>query len=193
MKSYSKVTIDEMVDIDPGNFWYRCFPAQAGGYVTIDAWELDGYDFDIFLLHEENICDDEFSDKYALIGKGHEGHFRGSATLQMSGNYCVVISCIRAREITREVRVRVTMTVNEAQTSTQIDGRLAPPSAATSSRENLSIKGVLILVCIVILFGFCIMASYVIHPGLAAAVTAAGGVLLRILEKKIRTLVGFQT
>jgi len=63
----TEVIIDEEVDIDPEDFWHALFPARAGDSITIVARNLDEYNLDVFLLHEEDVDDEEFMDTYALL------------------------------------------------------------------------------------------------------------------------------
>ncbi len=183
--------VDEEVDVDPGDFWYFPIAGRAGDTITIVVREIDEYDFDVLLLPEENVDEDGFDERYALLHKKHQTYFRGSYTFQEDGRYCLLISCIRAREITRNLVVKVTKArrKDDKQLSSSSSNLDQPTTKVPISVGDLHLRGIVALTAIALVYGACIVTLYMIHPGFAAAVGAVGGLLLTVFGWKLRSLI----
>ncbi len=196
MGSGAETIVDETVDIDAGDFWDISFEAQKGDTITVAVWELDGYDFDVFILRDGDVDDNWLLDDHALLAAEREIYCRRRYPFPETGVFHLVVSCIRAREVPREVHVKIT---RERKVEKVDDAHPVPMSrgalemSVQSSSSGWSHRGMATLLAIVVLLISVTVVAYIVHPGLGAAVVLVSGLLGGLFRKEIRGALGLHS
>lgn len=203
---------DEELEVDPRGWAWISFDANSGEVLAIVARESDGYDFDLYIVHEEDVTEDKFWSEHALFTRSCETYYRGDYKFKKSGSYCLVIGNHRALSVIREVYVKLVLkrvdekdqkalekkrkkeskqTVKESKKREASVDLPVIPQSTTPSFSQLSWKGVIILIAILCILIVVAFALWFVHPFLGGAVLTVGvGLLFSVGRKDVRKLLG---
>ncbi len=193
MGSETRVLVNKVVDIDPGDFWSMRIAVQKGDEIEIFVIEKDEYDFDVLLLPDEAVDEEGFYDSDALLNAEHETYFHETYQFPRKGMYRLVISCLRAREVIREVKVKVTRTreTNRDENTGQSKG--SKSEDRQSGEKQLSVEGVVKVARVLLSYASLSLVAGFVSPVGGAVVLSVGGALLAIFRNEIRILLGLQS
>lgn len=188
MEQEPDILIEEAVYIAPGDFWSIPIHAHDGDTIEIVVQENDGYDFDILLLHGEDVDDEGFYDKYARLEVEKQTYYRGSYQFKEAGDYSIVISCVRAREISRELYVKVTK-IKEKGTDYVTDASVSHLEMQLTHKVRLSIRGLVILTVLLSVYMFLALSVGIFYPWYGVVILSVGGIVFAIFHREVRALI----
>jgi len=172
-----ELLIDETIELKEKEWIDFQVDAQKGDTLYYFARESARDDFDLYLVHEEDVADHAYWTEYSLLEEMYESYYRGKYKFKKPGTYFVVISNTRAKSVLREIYVKL-----EIQRSVDI-----PNDGKSLTQENHNQPNLIQFLRdwklpITLILSTIILSAIIFFaiPGLAYIVTFGGGSLLTL-------------
>lgn len=169
--------VNETIELKEKEWIDYRIDAQKGDTLHYVARESVGDDFDLYLVHEEDVADHAYWTEYSLLEEMYESYYRGKHKFKKPGTYFVVISNTRAKSVLREIYVKL-----EIQRSVDL-----PKGDKSHTQENHNQPNLIQFLRdwklpITLILSTIILSAIIFFaiPGLAYIVTFGGGSLLTL-------------
>lgn len=176
---------DTLLIEEKGWVWVE-IDANKGNIVYILARESVGDDFDIHIVYQEDVDEDNLWTEHALFTKKKQKNFRGKYIFIESGTYRLVISNARAREIEREVYVKI-----ELETPSRKETQ-SNETKETEFHPNLSWKMFLVFILLLSIVTVIAFSLSRIDVFIAGALLTVVGIIIRIFTPDLRRALGLE-
>jgi hypothetical protein len=101
------VFFESEIQLEPGEFNAIHFDVKVGLDVLIVARELREDDFDLYVVRDEDVIEDDFCTTHSIEICEYEYHYQKTIRFKETSTMCVIISNYRARSVQRTVYVKI--------------------------------------------------------------------------------------
>ena len=135
---WNRDRLEDIFEVKPGDFVTIAFEVGTGQTLSIWARETDGDNFDLLLLREEDVTDDEYWEEFSLLEMEKKGYYKETYTFKEEGSMCLVLSNTRGRNLEREVHLKLTL-MESGNEDTEIitpEDEIVPSTDTIESKEK---------------------------------------------------------